>query len=396
MLEPPPIPHQEIIDRLRAEYGLECARLAFLPIGADVNTAVYRADISNGAPCFLKLRKGAFDPGTVEVPLLLKTRGSAAIRAATIAPLETLSGRLWGELGPFRMILYPFVEGQDGYQAALSERQWVEYGAALRGLHDMALPKELAMRIPRESFSPSFRDQARMYLDQALAGRFDAPAASSDAKGLLAVPAASSDAKRLLAVPAASSDAQGLLAVPVAARLAAFMRERRDTIAHMLDRCDRLGEALRARIAGAGEAPGLEFVLCHADVHPGNLHLAPEGALYLVDWDNVIFAPKERDLMSIGAGMDSDRGQGEALFYSGYCRSSSPASIDRAAQIDRAALAYYRYERIIEDFAAYGDQLLASTEGGADREQSYEYFLSNFRPGGVIEVAFRTDSYWIA
>lgn len=371
MLEPPPIPHQDIIDRLRAEYGLECARLAFLPIGADVNTAVYRADISNGAACFLKLRKGAFDPVTVEVPHLLKTRGSAAIRAATIAPLETRAGRLWGELGSddldrhdrdhYKMILYPFVEGQDGYQAALSKRQWVEYGAALRGLHNLAVPPQLAMRIPRETFSNRFRDQARVYLAQALARRFDAPAASSGAKGLLAA--------------------------PVAARLAAFMRERRDTIAHMLDRCDRLGEALRAR-------EPLEFVLCHADLHPGNLHLSPGGALYLVDWDNIIFAPKERDLMSIGAGMDGDQGQGEALFYSGYCRGDSHGN--GPADLDRAALAYYRYERIIEDIAAFGDQLLASTGGGADREQSYRYFTSNFRPGGVIEAAFRTDSYRLA
>ena len=349
MLEKPAIPDQHILTCLQVEYGLESAQVTFLPIGADINTAVYRVDAANGTPYFLKLRKGSFDPITVEVPLLLKTQGSGAncganggaVSAATIAPLETRAGRLWGSLEPYTLILYPFVEGRDGYQVALSDRQWIDFGAVLRGVHETQVPGSLATRIPRETFSAQYRDQARLYLAQAQMNRFDEP---------------------------------------VAARLAAFMRARRDTIAHMLARCDQLARALQKRDL---QARALEFVLCHADVHPGNLLLTGQGALYLVDWDNPIFAPKERDLMSIGAGMGSDLGQREALFYQGY----------GPAKIDPMALAYYRYERVIADIAAFCDQLLASSAGGADREQSYEYFISNFRPGSVIEVAFHTDRY---
>ncbi len=354
MLEPPPIPHQHILTRLAAEYGLHAAQVTFLPIGADTNTAVYRVDAADGAPYFLKLRKGAFDPAAVEVPHLLETQGSAAIRAAIIAPLETIAGRLYGNLAPYQMILYPYIEGRDGYQVELNRLQWTALGAALRGLHEIQLPAALAARIPRETYSAQNRVLTRRYLAQVETEPFTDPTARN---------------------------------------LAAFMRARRDTMTHMLDRCDALGRALQAR--------PLDFVLCHADIHPGNLHLTPAGHLYLVDWDNLLFAPKERDLMSIGAGMGSDRGQGETPFYHGYYRGSyrgycpevHPA--DGPIPIDRAALAYYRYERIIADFAAYGDQLLASTAGGPDREQAYQYFTSNFLPGNVIEVAFRTDEYWM-
>ncbi len=71
----------------------------------------------------------------------------------------------------------------------------------------------------------------------------------------------------------------------------------------------------------------------------------------------------------------------ERLFYRSY----------GDERINRAALAYYRYERIVQDIAAYCEQLLLTDEGGADREQSLHYLKSNFQPGGTIEIAHRTD-----
>jgi spectinomycin phosphotransferase len=55
------------------------------------------------------------------------------------------------------------------------------------------------------------------------------------------------------------------------------------------------------------------------------------------------------------------------------------------------ALAYYRFERVIQDMAAYCEQLLLTVEGGEDREQGYLYFTSNFLPNHEIEIALKTD-----
>ena len=41
------------------------------------------------------------------------------------------------------------------------------------------------------------------------------------------------------------------------------MKARRDEIAHLVARADRLGSELGAR--------AMELVLCHSDIHPGNL-----------------------------------------------------------------------------------------------------------------------------
>ena len=45
------------------------------------------------------------------------------------------------------------------------------------------------------------------------------------------------------------------------------------------------------------------YVLCHSDIHVGNVLVVNEDFIYLIDWDEPMLAPKERDLMFIGAGV---------------------------------------------------------------------------------------------
>jgi spectinomycin phosphotransferase len=104
----------------------------------------------------------------------------------------------------------------------------------------------------------------------------------------------------------------------------------------------------------------------------------------MVDWDTLIFSPKERDLMFIGGGL-GDSGytpqEEETLFYQGYGQT----------QINPTALAYYRYERIVEDIAVYCEQIFVSDKGGKDRKQSLEDLKSNYLPDSTIEVARHSD-----
>ena len=127
----------------------------------------------------------------------------------------------------------------------------------------------------------------------------------------------------------------------------------------------------------------MAYVVCHTDVHPGNLHLGLDGRLYLVDWDNPRLAPKERDLMFLGAGMgEHDPGDVEtACFYQGY----------GAAEINQEALAYYRYERILQDISEFSKQILLTSGDGEDRFQAYEWFCGQFLPGHEVEAAFASD-----
>src|SRR5262249_44778963 len=148
---------------------------------------------------------------------------------------------------------------------------------------------------------------------------------------------------------------------PVAVKLGAFLKAKRAETLDLVDRAERLALALQARSS--------ECIVCHSDIHAGNILIDANDALYIVDWDNPILAPKERDLMFAGGAQFGSRRtphEEEALFYQGYGQT----------QIDPIAIAYYRYERIVQDIAIYCEQLFLTDEGGEDREQSLHYLMS--------------------
>jgi len=333
MLERPDLQDEKIVAWLRADYGLPAAQATFLPLGADENTAVYRVVAADQTPYFLKLRHGGFEETSVTLPKFLSDQGIAQV----IAPLENRAGQLWGRLDAFTVILYPFIAGRDAYEADLSDGHYRQLGRALRRLHSLPVPPALRASLRREAYSPQWRDGAKTFLARV---------------------------------------ATGAWADPVAAETAALLRVRRSQILDLVSRADRLADALRA------EPP--QEVVCHSDLHAGNLLIGAGDALYIVDWDSPILAPKERDLMYIGGGQLANRRtprEEEAAFYPSYGET----------QINQSALAYYRYERIVEDIAVYCEQLLATTEGGEDRPQSLRYLASNFLPGNTIEIAYQSD-----
>src|SRR4051812_35189858 len=98
MLEKPDLPDESLRACLREHYGLHGTRITFLPLGNDVDTAVYRVDTDDGTAYFLKLRSwrrsGAFDETTVAIPRFLNDQGITRI----IAPIATDAGRLWARL----------------------------------------------------------------------------------------------------------------------------------------------------------------------------------------------------------------------------------------------------------------------------------------------------------
>lgn len=333
VLEKPDLGDGQIIACLREEYGLHAAQVAFLPVGADQHTAAYQVLATDNTSHFLKLRGGTFDRTSVLLPGFLAGQGVPGI----IAPLPTRDGRLWARVDGYATILYPFVPGRDGYQVELTAQHWRELGAALKRVHAVTLPPTLRSRIRRETYAPRWRQALRTCLERLEPGTFPDD---------------------------------------VAARLSAFLAPRRDQVLDLVARAERLAHDIQARDP--------QRVLCHSDLHAGNVLVADDGALYLVDWDDPILAPRERDLMYPG-GAQGFHGHApkeeENLFYEGY----------GPVQIDHAALAYYRYERIVEDLAIYCQQLLLSAGGGRDREQSLRYFVSNFAPGGTLEIAYNSD-----
>jgi spectinomycin phosphotransferase len=332
MLEKPDLHDVELIACLREAYGLSIARVEFLPLGADINTAVYRATDDDSIDYFVKLRSGAFNEMTIIVPKLLHDQGMQQV----IAPLPTQTGALWTPLRDFKVTVSPFVEGRDGSEIPMTDQHWLELGRALKTLHMAQLPSEMKNRLPRETYSDQWRESVR---------RFQAMVETDT------------------------------FADPVAAELAAFLQSQREIVSELVTRAETLAAALKPQ--------SLPFVLCHADIHVWNVLIDTHGRLYVVDWDTLILAPKERDLMFIGGGLYVNHRAPAAearLFYQGYGE----------AEINQTALAYYRFERIVQDVAAYCEQLLLTDEGGSDRANGLRQLTTQFLPGEVIDIAFKT------
>lgn len=333
MLEEPGVADQRLLSVCRERYGLAAVEVAFLPLGVDRRTAAYRVDARDDTPYFLKLRRSNFREISVTIPRYLSDQGIAHI----IRPLPTMEGRLWVNLDTFTLTLYPFFPGQDGYQVELTAGQWRELGTALKQIHTVSLPTSMRKRIPQETYAPVWRQTLERFLGH-------------------------------------MQDHQP--ADPVAAELVAFLQARRHRVRDLLDRAEHLAQQLRSHPP--------DVVLCHSDVHPGNLLITPAGALYIVDWDEPLLAPKERDLMFIGGGHCNDEHSTldeQALFYQGY----GPTTIDPVA------IAYYRYQRIVEDIAIFSERIFSAGESRQDREQALRYLKSNFLPGNTIDTAYKLD-----
>lgn len=329
MLEKPDLQLDSLIAVLHKAFALHIVRLDFLPLGADQNTAVYRAVAEDGAPYFVKLRRGAFDETSVLLPRFLRDQGIAQV----IPPLPASDGRLWTTLHAFTVTVAPFVEGRNGYQVDLSDRQWRELGSALRRIHALNLPPWLVGGIRREAFSPRWREALRLTL-----AHLDTVDCADD----------------------------------ITAQLTAFLQANHDQTLALVQQAECLALAVQARLP--------ELVLCHGDIHAGNVLVEAAGALYIVDWDDPVLAPKERDLMSVGGGLFGQWRSPEAEetpFYQGY----------GPTEINPAALAYYRFERIVEDIAVFWHQILDLKASSEIRRQALVYLQSNFLPGNTIELA---------
>jgi spectinomycin phosphotransferase len=171
MLEKPDIQDDEIIACLQAEYGLRIIQIAFLPLGGNLCTAVYRAVAEDGTPYFCKLRCSEFEEISVELPRFLIEKGIAQV----IPPLPSKTDRFWTQLEAFHVILYPFVEGTSAFEEKLTERQWADFGTALQRIHTLSLPPALSQKMQKENYSPESRDICREVFQRLESERFDDP-----------------------------------------------------------------------------------------------------------------------------------------------------------------------------------------------------------------------------
>ena len=318
---------------LQEHYALVAGEITFLPIGYDSSAWVYRVQTSDEGAFFLKVRRSVTNEASLLVPRFLHNQGVAQV----VAPLPDVTGRLWVEVLGYALILYPFVVGVTGMDRPLSVEQWRDYGSTMRQIHSVSVTPELAPLMRRESFNPEWGAMVRRLDAHITTQTFDEPAAQT---------------------------------------LATFWHAHREEIRIVLERAEELGQRLSRHVP--------PFVLCHADIYTGNVIVGQDGRVWIVDWDETILAPVERDLMFVvgGIGEKLVGPANETHFFEGY----------GAVSIDPFALAYYRYTWAVGDIGAYGEEVCFRPDlGPVTAQTAVERFVSLFQPGEIVALAFASE-----
>ena len=336
MLEKPNLPDNLITSCLIDNYGIAVKALEFLPIGNDATAWVYKARADDDMAYLLKIKKGGVRAPTVMVPRLLKDEGIEAV----VAPYPARDQMLWQRVDDFSLMLYPFVDGRSGGELGMSDNQWRQFGQILRRIHATRLSPDLLRQIQRETFVPKWAKLARSFQESIRRGRFN------------------------------HTD-------HFASELADFWRTKRDEIEKIVIRTEELGRILQSK--------ALDFVLCHADIHIFNIMLDLEGRLNIIDWDDALLAPKERDLMFVhDPDQKADGPSTSDLFFEGY----------GAAEIDLTAIAYYRYEWVVQEIGDYGERIFNSKDLGQEtKADAVAEFQALFQPGDVVDGAYAADRW---
>lgn len=326
MIERPPIRDEMILAALRENYSLPVINLDFLPIGNDASAWAYRVNTESQNSYFLKVRKEISNQAGFLVPPFLQDHGIAQ----ALAPFPTKKQELWIPVEGFFLILYPFVNGSEAMKVGMSDSQWTEFGSLLKQIHSTELPAEVSQHVRRETFVPKWSSLSKDLQEIINTRDFEDPHQNE---------------------------------------LAAFWRKNQEIIQTIVEQAERIGQHL--------QHADLEFVLCHADIHTANLLLTPQQEMFIVDWDDTLFAPIERDLMFILAG-DKIRTNDERLFFNGY----------GTVEINELALTYYRYEWCVQEIGDFGQRVFFTKDVGKSIMQSaVEGFMQLFSEGDVIEIA---------
>ena len=331
MIEKPNIPDEKIISTLRENYLIPITGTEFLPLGLDAASWAFRVDAEDNV-YFLKIRKGIPNPAGILIPRFLKEQGIEQV----MAPIASLNDHVWENVDDFQFILYPFIKGAQVMDAGMSDEHWIEFGAVLKRLHTTKISSELLSQIRREMFIPKRLEWDKEFHHQVKAHRFDDLYQNE---------------------------------------LAECWSENFSTISTILERTDSLAQRMKANHP--------EFVLCHADIHTGNVLRTEDDQICIVDWDETMLAPKERDLLFIIGSIfgDISGGRAEQLFFEGYGET----------RVDPLALAYYRYDWCVEDMGEFAAQVFESENSGEEtKRNAIRWFKYLFAKGNSIDLALQT------
>ncbi|HAU1273014.1 TPA: phosphotransferase, partial [Legionella pneumophila] len=218
------IPDQQLIKLLKVYYGIDIHAVQLIVGGADMNAFGYKAD-SESNSYFVKLKYGHHDEINLSIIRLLHDSGIKEI----IFPIYTRDAKLFQQIDHFKIIVYPFIDAPNGFTQNLTEKQWQQLGKVLRQIHETSVPTAIQQRLRKETYSPKWREMVRSFYNKI---GFD------------------------------DSDDQ------ITADFKSFFNQKIDSIHRLVDSSEELSKKIQLDLD--------KYVLCHSDVHAGNVLVVNE------------------------------------------------------------------------------------------------------------------------
>jgi len=330
MREPPRIAEEPLRACLQDQYDLSLVTLVFLPLGHDYNAGVYRAVSERGTAYLLKVTSRPLYEPRCLVPRYLHDQGIASV----VAPIRSSSGALWTVLSEWTVIVYPWISGESSL-TGMTDEQWKQVGTIFQRIHQVMLPSRGFESLRKETFDP------RQYT------------------------------RWVRAFETQHAHTEGGDAVERALRSSWVAHQ--STIHTVLTSLETLAGVLQSRT--------FPCVICHGDLHARNLIRDRAGQVFVIDWDEVMLAPKERDFLFV-------RHPHAEAFFQGYGQ----------AEIDWVALTYFLWERVVQDLIECTHNVCFKEDWGEESRveavQLLDVILAEDR--GHIAAAYQASAHLAA
>ncbi len=151
MREQPRIPEENLRVCLQDQYDLIPVTLDFLPLGLDNKCwGVSCGERAWTLPICSKSRPDLSTNHSCLVPCYLSDQGIASV----VAPLPTKRHILWTRVGAWTVIVYPFLEGDTSWEG-MTDEQWKEVGTIFKRIHQVIPPPEGFESLRKETFDPT-------------------------------------------------------------------------------------------------------------------------------------------------------------------------------------------------------------------------------------------------
>jgi len=309
-------------------YDLKINEIEKLNLGFDVNTKVFKISTIEQKHYFLKIRLKSFSESCINIPYWLSNNIGLK---NVIDPIKTLDNKLYLMNSSSVFMLYPFINGKSGWDVTLTKEHFYKFGKFLYKLHSTEIPEKYINNIYKDEYNYEYVKMVKEYIKKN---------------------------EKIHNDP---------IILKFLEALEIYQKE--------------INEIINCLENAVNEISLKNVCICHGDIHAGNL-LISENDLFIVDWDTIVLAPKEKDLMYIGGGIGKKWSKDEDInyFYKGYGHKN---------EVDKKLIKYYRCKRIIQDIYYFIKEILDLNYDNERRNGCLGIFKSFFEPYNVVEMALK-------